>query len=77
MPAFLPYHLRAITKQQESLQEIKTSVVNQRSAAKRSAFINKEVIRQLNETIKFLEKKIAETEEKIITYLKSNKEIEA
>jgi transposase len=70
------YHLRALTRQQESLQEIKTGVVNQRSAAKRSAFINKEVIKQLNETIKFLEKKITEIEKKIITHLKSNKEIE-
>jgi transposase len=70
------YHLRALTRQQESLQEIKTGVVNQHSAAKRSAFINKEVIKQLNETIKFLEKKIAEIEKKIITHLKSNKEIE-
>lgn len=71
------YHLRALTRQQESLQEIKTGVVNQRSAAKRSAFINKEVIKQLNETIKFLEKKIAEIEKKIITHLQSNKEIES
>jgi len=70
------YHLRALTRQQESLQEIKTGVVNQRSAAKRSAFNNKEVIKQLNETIKFLEKKIAEIEKKIISHLKSNKEIE-
>lgn len=70
------YHLRALTRQQESLQEIKTGVVNQRSAAKRSAFVNKEVIKQLDETIKFLEKKIAEIEKKIIAHLKSNKEIE-
>jgi transposase len=70
------YHLRALTRQQESLQEIKTGVANQRSAAKRSAFVNKEVIKQLNETIKFLEKKIAEIEKKIIAHLKSNKEIE-
>lgn len=70
------YHLRALTRQMESLQEIKTGVVNQCSAAKRSAFINKEVIKQLNETIKFLEKKIAEIEKKIIAHLKSNKEIE-
>ena len=69
------YHL-ALTRQQESLQEIKTGVVNQRSAAKRSAFNNKEVIKQLNKTIKFLEKKITEIEKKIITHLKSNKEIE-
>ncbi len=70
------YYLRGLTRQQESLQEIKTGVLNQREAAKRSAFNNKDVIKQLNETIKFLEKQIVEIEEKIIVYLKSNEEIE-
>ena len=70
------YHLRGLTRQQESLQVIKTGVVNQRTAIKRSAFKNKDVIKQLNETIKFLEKQIVEIEKKIIVYLKSNEEIE-
>lgn len=70
------YHLRGLTRQYESLQEMKTSIDNQLSAAKRSAFKNKEVIKQLQETIKFLKKKIAQMEKQINTYLKSNKEIE-
>ena len=70
------YHLRGLTRQHESLQEIKTSVSNQLCAASRSAFKNKEVIKQLEQTIKFLEKRIAEMEKKINTYIKSNKEIE-
>ena len=70
------YHLRGLTRQYESLQEMKISVSNQLSAARRSAFINKDVIKQLEQTIEFLKKKITEMEKKISTYLKSNKEIE-
>lgn len=70
------YHLRGLTRQQESLQEIKTGIRNQLDAAKRGAFKNADVIKQLNDTIKFLEKQIAAIEKKIITHLKSNSEIQ-
>ncbi len=70
------YHLRGLTRQQESLQEIKTGVTNQLDTAKRGAFKNSDVIKQLNDTIKFLEKQIAAIEKKIITHLKSNSEIQ-
>jgi transposase len=70
------YHLRGLTRQHESLQEMKTGVENKLSAARRSAFHNKDVIRQLEQTIEFLKKKITEMEKKINIYLKSNKEIE-
>jgi len=69
------YHLRGLTRQQESLQEIKIGVKNQLEAAKRGAFKNKDVIKQLDETIKFLEKQTADIEKKILAHLKSNKDI--
>jgi len=69
------YHLRGLTRQQESLQEVKTGIKNQLEAAKRGAFINKDVIKQLNETIKFLEKQTAEIEKKILAHIRSNTEI--
>jgi transposase len=69
------YQLRGLTRQQESLQEIKTGVKNQLESAKRAAFKNKDVIKQLNETIKFLEKQVSEIEKKILAHLKSNNEI--
>ena len=69
------YQLRGLTRQQESLQEIKTGIKNQLESASRGAFKNKDVIKQLDETIKFLEKKIAEIEKKILAHLKSNNEI--
>ena len=69
------YQLRGLTRQQESLQEIKTGIKNQLEAVKRGAFKNKDVIKQLTETIKFLEKQTAEIEKKILAHLKSNKDI--
>lgn len=69
------YQLRCLTRQQESLQEIKTGIKNQLVSASRAAFKNKDVIKQLNDTIKFLEKQSAEIEKKILAHLKSNKEI--
>lgn len=69
------YQLRGLTRQQESLQEIKTGIKNQLEAIKRAAFKNKDVIKQLTETIKFLDKQIAEIEKKILVHLKSNNEI--
>jgi transposase len=69
------YQLRGLTRQQESLQEIKTGIKNQLESAKRGAFKNKDVIKQLNETIKFLEKQVSEIEKKILAHLKSNSEI--
>ena len=59
------YQLRGLTRQQESLQEIKTGIKNQLESANRAAFKNKDVIKQLNETIKFLEKQVSEIEKKI------------
>lgn len=69
------YQLRGLTRQQESLSEIKTGISNQLGAANRGAYKNKDVIKQLKETIKFLEKQIAEIEKKIVAHLKSNPEI--
>ena len=69
------YQLRGLTRQQESLQEIKTGIKNQLESANRGAFKNKDVIKQLNETIKFLEKQVVEIEKKILALLKSNNEI--
>lgn len=69
------YQLRGLTRQQESLQEIKTGIKNQLESSSRAAFKNKDVIKQLNETIKFLEKQISEIEKKILAHIKSNNEI--
>lgn len=69
------YELRGLTRQHQSLQETKTAIGNQLHAEMRSAFKNKDVIKQLKETIKFLEKKIAEMDKKIHDSLKNNKEI--
>ena len=69
------YQLRGLTRQQESLSEMKTVISNQLGAANRGAYKNKDVIKQLKETIKFLEKQIAEIEKKIVAHLKSNQEL--
>jgi transposase len=69
------YQLRAMTRHQQSLQELKTVVMNQREALKRAAFINKDVLKMQEKHIKNIELQISEIEKKIFTHIKSNEEI--
>lgn len=59
------YRLRALTRHLEALQGTKTQISNQLHALKHGMFEVKEVIKSLNQTLKYLEKQIAKIKEEI------------
>jgi transposase len=69
------YQLRAMTRQQQSLQEFKTAVNNQLHAEEHGMYKNKMVIRQLKQQIKFIDKQIADLETAIEAHITANKEV--
>jgi transposase len=71
------YQLRAMTRQQQSLQEFKTAVGNQLHAEEHGMYKNKMVIKQLKQQIKFIEKQIADLETAIEAHIASDKEVAA
>lgn len=66
------YQLRALTRQHQSLQELKTSVCNQLHAQEHSGMVNKIVIKQLKQLIANIDKQIDAIAKAIETHVKSN-----
>jgi transposase len=69
------YHLRALTRQHQSLQELKTSINNQLHAQQHSACANKIVVKQLKQLILNIEKQVKEIDLTIKLHIKSNKDV--
>lgn len=67
--------LRGLTRQLQSLQEMKTSMSNQLHAAELSMYPSKFVIKQLKELLKKIEKQIEIIERAIKEHIYSDKEI--
>ena len=69
------YRLRALTRQQQSLQELKTQLNNQLHVVSRGMYKDDLVIDQLQETIQHLDQQITEIEESMKTHIKQDKTI--
>lgn len=63
------YQLRALTRQHQSLQELKTSISNQEHAQQYSGMANKIVVKQLKQLIVNIEKQISAIEKAIIDHI--------
>jgi transposase len=74
MQAFF-YELRALTRQHQSLQELKTSLSNQLHAQQAGMAVNKLVARQLKALITTLQKQIASLEGAIEKQISSQREV--
>lgn len=69
------YQLRSLTRQQQSLQELKTSINNQLHAQQHSAFPGKVVVKQLKQLILNIEKQLKEIELNIRSHIQANKTV--
>lgn len=69
------FTLRSMTRQLQSLQEIKTGLSNQLHAASISIYQSKVVIKQLNSLIATLEKQISALETAIENHIKTDEKI--
>ena len=67
--------LRNITRQRESLQEMRTSIINQLEAYNSSEVTSPEVKRQLTDLLNTLNSKVLETEEFISKVIESDKDL--
>ena len=71
------YELRAMTRQQQSLQEFKTAVNNQLHAEEHGMYKNKLVIKQLKQQIRFIEKQIDDLEPAIEAHIAADEQVAA
>lgn len=71
-PSKMLYDLRCCTRQHQSLNETHTAINNQLEAMEHSQFQNKEIIMQLNRTMRLLKKQIVEMEKAIEKIIKSD-----
>jgi transposase len=69
------YHLRALTRQHQSLQELKTSINNQLHAQQHSACANKLVVKQLKQLILNIDKQLKEIDLTIKLQVRSDKNV--
>jgi transposase len=69
------YTLRALTRQHQSLQELKTNINNQLHADEHSIYSSKEVIKQLKKLIVTIEKQLKENEQSVHAHLYSDDEV--
>jgi transposase len=69
------YHLRSLTRHNQSLKEMRTAFNNQVEAAENCMYVDKVSIRSLGKLIKTLDIQIEENTEAIITHVNSNKPI--
>lgn len=69
------YHLRSLTRHNQSLKEMRTAFNNQVEAAENCMYIDKVSIRSLGKLIKALETQIQENTEAIILHVNSNEAI--
>jgi transposase len=69
------YQLRSLTRQHQSLQELKTNVNNQLHANEKGMYLNKLVIRQLKLLIKTIDKQLQDLETAIVAHLAKDEEV--
>lgn len=69
------YHLRSMTRHNQSLKEMHTAVNNQVEAIENCMYVDKPTLRSLGKLIKTLETQIEESMDAIKTHLKSNEEV--
>lgn len=69
------YELRQFTRQYMNIQEQITVYRNQLHSLKNSAYINKAIVKQLEQVIKLFTKQLKELEEQIKNHLESSPEI--
>jgi transposase len=69
------YQLRSLTRQHQSLQELKTNVNNQLHADQHGMYQNEAVIRQLTILIKTIGTQIEEMEKAIVAHLNKDAEV--
>lgn len=69
------YSLRALTRHYQSLQERKTSIENQIHAEQSGMYVTKAVIKDLNASVRQIEKQLKELMKSIKTHIRSNKEM--
>lgn len=69
------YQLRSMTRQHQSLQELKTSLKNQLHGQLHSAYTSKVVIKQLKQSLAAIDKQIKAIEKAINEHIKNNKEV--
>ena len=69
------YKLRSLTRHNQSLKEMRTSVANQLEAAELCMFVDKETIKSLSKLIKTLDNQIEDNTKAISAHINSNPEI--
>ena len=69
------YQLRTMTRQYQSLQELKTAVNNQLHAEDHGMYKNKMVIKQLKQQIDLMDKQIAALEKAIEMHIAADKDV--
>lgn len=69
------YVLRALTRQQQNIQESKTAILNQIHAEQTGYHTNKTVVKHLNQILKLYLKQLKEIEKGIVQHLKTNEEV--
>jgi len=70
------YQLRQLTRHHQNLQESKTSLANQHHALQHSAYVTKEVTRQLRKTITLFEKQIEQIKIAIVEHISSDQTVQ-
>ena len=69
------YKLRSLTRQNQNIQELKTSIGNQIHAIEYGMFLEKSVLKQLKKTVALLDKQLATLEAILLKQLKSNETV--
>jgi len=69
------YKLRSLTRQNQNIQELKTSIGNQIHAIEHGMFLEKSVLKQLKKTVALLDKQLATLEAILLKQLKSNETV--
>lgn len=69
------YKLRSLTRQNQSLQELKAGVSNQIHALEHGMYVEKTVLKQLKKTITLIDKQLGELEKAIVDTLKTKEEV--
>lgn len=69
------YQLRSLTRQYQSLQECKTAISNQLHAEKHSMYQSKPVVKQLTQSIKFIDKQLSALAGGIQKHLESDQQV--
>jgi len=69
------YKLRSLTRHNQSLKQMRTSVANQLEAAELCMFQNKETIKSLSKLIKTLDNQIKDNTKAISAHINSNAEV--